>query len=81
MQSKDLIRIFVPIYTRNPPLDIGTIEAGHHISRKSFIEIYEVYMVQALAQITAVAMKNILLKYKGPSTLFNETVKDILNGK
>ncbi len=53
-----MIRAFIPIATKKGDEIIGTIEAGHDISRKSVIEEKEVAMLKALADQAALAIRN-----------------------
>jgi PAS domain S-box-containing protein len=53
-----VIRAFVPIETKNRWEVVGTLEAGHNISRKSDIEPGEMEMLKALANQAAIAIRN-----------------------
>ena len=55
---KSLIRAFIPIIIQNTEEIIGTIEAGHHIRRRNFIDREEINMLKALADSAAIAIKN-----------------------
>jgi GAF domain-containing protein len=55
---KDLIRVYIPIIIQNTDDIIGTLEAGHHIKRRNYIDPEEIYMLKALADSAAIAIKN-----------------------
>ena len=55
---ENLIRAFIPIINQNTDEIIGTIEAGHHVRRRDFIDAQEIHMLKALADTAAIALKN-----------------------
>lgn len=59
---KDLIRAFVPIIIVEPKtaklIKLGTIEAGHNIKRKDFIDNQELEMLKAVANQVAITIWN-----------------------
>jgi GAF domain-containing protein len=59
-----LIRAFIPILGQNPDGDIGTLETGNDISRNDSIDNYKLVMLEALAEQTAVVIRNHDLKQK-----------------
>lgn len=58
----DLIRAFVPIIVCEPKtgkrIEIGTVEAGHNIKRKNFIDDQEIFMLKAVANQVAITIWN-----------------------
>jgi signal transduction histidine kinase len=53
-----LIRAFVPIVTQNTQNEIGTLEAGYNIERRSFIDDEQIAMLKVLADQAAIAIRN-----------------------
>lgn len=77
---ENLIRAFIPIIAyseKNEEMPIGTLEAGHSMNRKNYIDDTELEMLQALANQAAIAIKNSRLLKNVQDLKENEVKKTI----